>query len=97
VIRATLVVAALGVLSAGCAHSSTVQPTELSVTPIPTVACPATVVTQSFTGLPVRVVAELVDSSAAIIEKHYGAAIASKMDDLVASAVVPLVGARKSA
>jgi lysophospholipase L1-like esterase len=48
---------ALATSLTGCAQSSsTVEPTTLSSTPVPTVACPAPVLTQSFTGLAVRVV-----------------------------------------
>jgi integrase len=40
--------------------------------------------------LPVKLVASLHDTSAAMIEKHYGAHIVDAMDELAARAVVPL-------
>lgn len=41
--------------------------------------------------LPVRLVAQLHDTSDKIIERHYAAAIVNALDDLAAAAVVPLV------
>ena len=43
------------------------------------------------TGLPNRLVAQLHDTSTAMIEKHYAASIVDVMDDLAARAVVPLL------
>lgn len=54
--RAAGCVAALAALAAGCARSSTpVEPSALGAPPRPTVACPAPVVSQTFTGQPVPV------------------------------------------
>ncbi|OJU52352.1 MAG: hypothetical protein BGO03_11890 [Mesorhizobium sp. 61-13] len=41
--------------------------------------------------LPVRLVAQLHDTSDKIIERHYAAAIVNALDDLAAAAVVPLI------
>jgi integrase len=41
-------------------------------------------------GLPIRLVAALADTSSAMIEKHYSAFIIDAMDELAAKAVVPL-------
>jgi integrase len=45
-------------------------------------------------GLPIRLVAELHDTSAAIIEKHYGRFIAKHSDDLVRRALIDTTPAR---
>jgi integrase len=45
--------------------------------------------------LPVRLVAQLHDTSDKIIERHYAAAIVNALDDLAAAAVVPLVDAER--
>lgn len=43
-------------------------------------------------GLPIRLVAALHDTSVAMIERHYSRYITEGLDDLVARAVVPIVG-----
>ncbi|WP_292251535.1 site-specific integrase [Mesorhizobium sp.] len=45
-------------------------------------------------GLPVRLVAALHDTSTAMIEKHYSAYIVSALDELAIRAVIPLRGAK---
>jgi hypothetical protein len=45
-------------------------------------------------GLPIRLVAELHDTSAAIIEKHYGRFIARHSDDMVRRALIDTSPAR---
>ena len=45
-------------------------------------------------GLPVRVVAQVHDTSTAMIERHYSSAITDMMDDMIASAIVPLLPAQ---
>lgn len=45
-------------------------------------------------GLPVRLVAALHDTSTAMIEKHYSAYIVSALDELAVRAVIPLRGAK---
>jgi hypothetical protein len=44
-------------------------------------------------GLPIRLVAQLHDTSVAMIESHYAAYAADAMDDLVAKAIIPLTTA----
>ena len=44
-------------------------------------------------GLPVRLVAAVHDTSAAMIEKHYGAFIVDATEDLLRRAVLPLAPA----
>ena len=42
-------------------------------------------------GLPTRVVAQVHDTSTAMLEKHYSGAISDMMEDVIASAIVPLL------
>lgn len=51
----------------------------------------SSIVRQLRRGLPVQLVAKAHDTSAAIIERHYAAAIVDALDDLAAGAVIPLV------
>ena len=51
----------------------------------------SSIVRQLRAGLPVRLVAALHDTSAAMIEAHYSAAIVDALDSLAAGAVVPLM------
>lgn len=51
----------------------------------------SSIVRQLRSGLPVRLVAALHDTSTRMIETHYAAAIVDALDDLSAGAVVPLV------
>jgi integrase len=44
-------------------------------------------------GLPIRLVAQLHDTSVAMIESHYAAYVADAMDDLTAKAIIPLTTA----
>jgi integrase len=44
-------------------------------------------------GLPIRLVAQLHDTSVAMIESHYAAYVADAMDDLAAKAIIPLTTA----
>ena len=45
-------------------------------------------------GLPVRVVAQVHDTSTPMLEKHYSGAISDMMEDVIASAIVPLLPAK---
>ncbi len=45
-------------------------------------------------GLPVRVVAQVHDTSTPMLEKHYSGAISDMMEDVIASAIVPLLPAQ---
>jgi integrase len=51
----------------------------------------SSIVRQLRTGLPVRLVAALHDTSTRMIETHYAAAIVDALDELSAGAVIPLV------
>ncbi|MBD0416528.1 tyrosine-type recombinase/integrase [Oryzicola mucosus] len=51
----------------------------------------SSIVRQLRRGLPVRLVAALHDTSAAMVEAHYSAAIVDALDDLAAGAVIPLI------
>ena len=53
----------------------------------------SSIVRQLRSGLPVRLVAALHDTSARMIELHYSAAIVDALDELSAGAVIPLVPA----
>ncbi len=52
----------------------------------------SSIVRQLRSGLPVRLVAALHDTSTRMIETHYAAAIVDALDELSAGAVIPLVG-----
>ncbi|TPK52890.1 MULTISPECIES: tyrosine-type recombinase/integrase [unclassified Mesorhizobium] len=52
----------------------------------------SSIVRQLRAGLPVRLVAALHDTSTTMIERHYASAIVDLLDDLSASAVIPLIG-----
>lgn len=54
----------------------------------------SSIVRQLRKALPVQLVAKAHDTSAAIIERHYAAAIVDALDDLSAAAVIPLVPER---
>ena len=45
-------------------------------------------------GLPTRVVAQVHDTSTQMLEKHYSGAISDMMEDVIASAIVPLLPAQ---
>lgn len=51
----------------------------------------SSIVRQLRRGLPVQLVAKAHDTSAVIIERHYASAIVDALDDLAASAVIPLI------
>ena len=56
----------------------------------------SSIVRQLRKGLPVQLVARAHDTSAAVIEKHYAAAIVNALDAMSAAAVIPLVETRST-
>ena len=67
------------------------KPTDLPKDVVPYALRHSSIVRQLRAGLPVRLVAALHDTSSAIIERHYAAAIVDALDDVAAGAVIPLV------
>ncbi len=68
-----------------------IRKTDLPTDTVPYALRHSSIVRALRAGIPVRLVAQLHDTSDVMIERHYAAAIVDVMDDIAAKAVVPLI------